>query len=259
TRQAPAGYTMSHATLRGDPWRAHVSAERAGDGRPVRPRHPGRLVQPERPEGPRDDPAAGIHGAVRLPDRAPDQLQGQEAGGGAGGADPSKLIMGWLHRSVRTVMPWGKPIESFLDRYPALRAIGNTPLVPVPIFGDELAGVEVFAKMECLNPGGSLKDRPVLRMLLAALADGRLLPGKTILDRSSGNAGIAYAMVGRMIGYSVEIVMPDNASAERKKRILAHGAQLVYTDALKGYDEALREVHRRYEANPQRYFFCDQY
>jgi len=156
-------------------------------------------------------------------------------------------------------MPWGKPIEPFLDRYPALRAIGNTPLVPVPIFGDELPGVEVFAKMECLNPGGSLKDRPVLRMLLAALADGRLLPGKTILDSSSGNAAIAYAMVGRMIGYSVEIVMPDNASAERKKWILAHGAQLVYTDALKGYDEALREVHRRYEANPQRYFFCDQY
>jgi cysteine synthase B len=113
--------------------------------------------------------------------------------------------------------------------------------------------------MECLNPGGSLKDRPVLRMLLAALADGRLQPGKTILDSSSGNAGIAYAMVGRILGYSVEIVIPDNASGERKKRMLAHGAHLVYTDALKGYDEALREVHRRHEADAQRYFFCDQY
>jgi S-sulfo-L-cysteine synthase (O-acetyl-L-serine-dependent) len=156
-------------------------------------------------------------------------------------------------------MPWDKRIEPLLDRHSALRAIGNTPLVPVNIFSDELPGVEVLAKMECLNPGGSLKDRPVLYMLLAALADGRLQPGKTILDSSSGNAGIAYAMVGRIIGYPVEIVIPDNASLERKKRMLAHGAQLIYTDALKGYDEALREVHRRYEADPQRYFFCDQY
>jgi S-sulfo-L-cysteine synthase (O-acetyl-L-serine-dependent) len=156
-------------------------------------------------------------------------------------------------------MPWDKRIEPFLDRYPALRAIGNTPLVPVNIFSDELPRVEVFAKMECLNPGGSLKDRPVLYMLLAALADGRLQPGKTILDSSSGNAGIAYAMVGRIIGYPVEIVIPDNASAERKTRMLAHGAQLDYTDALKGYDEALREVHRRYDADTEHYFFCDQY
>src|SRR5712692_8767684 len=156
-------------------------------------------------------------------------------------------------------MPWDKRIEPLLDRYPALRAIGNTPLVPVNILADELPGVDVMAKMECLNPGGSLKDRPVLRMLLAALIDGRLQPGKTILDSSSGNAGIAYAMLGRIIGYPVEIVIPENASAERKKRMLAHGAQLVYTDALKGYDEALREVHRRYEADPQRYFFSDQY
>ena len=156
-------------------------------------------------------------------------------------------------------MPWDRRIEPFLNRYPALRAIGNTPLVPVSIFGDELPGVEVLAKMECLNPGGSLKDRPVLHMLLAALANGRLQPGKTILDSSSGNAGIAYAMVGRIIGYPVEIVIPDNASTERKKRLLAHGAQLIYTDALKDYDEALREVHRRHDADAPRYFFCDQY
>jgi cysteine synthase B len=158
-------------------------------------------------------------------------------------------------------MPWDRRIEPFLNRYPVLRAIGNTPLAPVSIFGDELPGVEVLAKMECLNPGGSLKDRPVLHMLLAALADGRLQPGKTILDSSSGNAGIAYAMVGRIIGYPVEIVIPDNASTERKKRLLAHGAQLIYTDALKGYDEALREVHHRHDADAdaQRYFFCDQY
>src|SRR6188474_2809736 len=89
-------------------------------------------------------------------------------------------------------MPWDRRIEPLLARYPALRAIGNTPLVPVSVFGDGRPGVEVLAKMECLNPGGSLKDRPVLNMLLAALANGRLRPGKTILDSSSGNAGIAY-------------------------------------------------------------------
>ena len=156
-------------------------------------------------------------------------------------------------------MPWDRRIEPSLDRYPPLRAIGQTPLVPVNLFGDELPGVEVLAKMEQLNPGGSLKDRPVLRMLLGALADGRLQPGKIILDSSSGNAGIAYAMIGRVIGYPVEIVMPDNATIERKKRLLAHGARLVLTDALKGYDEALHEVHRRYHADSERYFFCDQY
>jgi S-sulfo-L-cysteine synthase (O-acetyl-L-serine-dependent) len=123
----------------------------------------------------------------------------------------------------------------------------------------ELSDVEVLVKMECLNPGGSLKDRPVLRMLLGALADERLRPGQTILDSSSGNAGIAYAMIGRILGYPVEIVIPDNASEERKKRLRAHGARLVFTDALKGYDEALREVHRCWQADPARYFFADQY
>jgi cysteine synthase B len=156
-------------------------------------------------------------------------------------------------------MAWDKRIEPLLDRYPALRAVGNTPLVPVDMLRDDLPAVEVLAKMELLNPGGSLKDRPVLRMLLGALADGRLEPGKVILDSSSGNAGIAYAMIGAIIGHPVEIVIPDNASVERKKRLKAHGARLVFTDALQGYDEALREVRRRYEANPDRYFFCDQY
>ena len=156
-------------------------------------------------------------------------------------------------------MPWDPKIATLVDRYPVLRAIGDTPLVPVDVFRDELPDVHVIAKMESLNPGGSLKDRPVLRMLLGALADGRLAPGRTILDSSSGNAGIAYAMIGRVIGYPVEIVIPDNASAERKKRMTAHGARLVFTSALLGYDEALREVRRRAEREPERYFFCDQY
>jgi S-sulfo-L-cysteine synthase (O-acetyl-L-serine-dependent) len=156
-------------------------------------------------------------------------------------------------------MSWDPRIERRLADYPALRAIGQTPLVPVHLFREALPEVEVFAKMECLNPGGSLKDRPVLRMVLSALDDGRLQPGQTILDSSSGNAGIAYAMIGRIIGVPVEIVIPDNASMERKKRMRAHGARLTVTDPLLGYDEALREVHRRAKAHGDRYFFCDQY
>lgn len=156
-------------------------------------------------------------------------------------------------------MPWDPRVARLIERFPALEAIGHTPMVPVDVLRDELPEVEVLAKMESLNPGGSLKDRPVLRMLLSALDDGRLVPGKSVLDSSSGNAGIAYAMIGRIIGVPVEIVIPDNASAERKKRLRAHGAQLVFTDAQLGYDEALREVRRRWKANPDRYFFSDQY
>jgi S-sulfo-L-cysteine synthase (O-acetyl-L-serine-dependent) len=156
-------------------------------------------------------------------------------------------------------MPWDPRIAKQLERFPALKAVGNTPMVPVNVLRDELPEVEVLAKMEQLNPGGSLKDRPVLRMLLSALDDGRLEAGRTVLDSSSGNAGIAYAMVGRILEVPVEIVIPDNASAERKKRLVAHGARLVFTDAQLGYDEALREVRRRWRATPDRYFFCDQY
>jgi cysteine synthase B len=156
-------------------------------------------------------------------------------------------------------MPWDRRIEPWLERYPVLRAIGDTPLVPVSLFREELPDVEVLAKMESLNPGGSLKDRPVLRMLLGALADQRLRPGQTILDSSSGNAGIAYAMIGRILGIPVSIVIPDNASLERKRRMRAHGAELIVTDAVLGYDEALREVARRAKSDPDRYFYCDQY
>jgi len=156
-------------------------------------------------------------------------------------------------------VPWDPRIAKQIERFPALKAIGNTPMVPVDVLREELPDVEVLAKLESVNPGGSLKDRPVLRMLLSALDDGRLGSGRSVLDSSSGNAGIAYAMVGRIIGVPVEIVIPDNASNERKKRLHAHGAKLIFTDAQLGYDEALREVRRRWQAHPERYFFCDQY
>ncbi|GIX48247.1 MAG: cysteine synthase [Candidatus Tectimicrobiota bacterium] len=147
----------------------------------------------------------------------------------------------------------------WIKRYPLLGTIGHTPLVRVDVLREEFPEVEVYAKLEYFNPGGSLKDRPVCQILLDALASGALRPGKVILDSSSGNAGIAYAMLGAVLGYPVELVVPENASRERLKRIVAHGARLITTDALKGYDEALREVHRRAASDPERYFFADQY
>lgn len=146
-----------------------------------------------------------------------------------------------------------------LADYPLLQLIGKTPLVKIDLFKKEFPYVDIYAKVETYNPGGSIKDRPVLRMLTEAIASGELTKEKIILDSSSGNAGIAYAMIGASLGYQVELVIPDNASEERKKRIHSHGAKIVYTDAILGYDEALREVDRRYEKNPEKYFFKSQY
>ena len=142
---------------------------------------------------------------------------------------------------------------------PLLQQIGQTPLVQVDLTRDQFPEIEVYAKAEMLNPGGSIKDRPVLRMLTQAILDGDLTKDKVILDSSSGNAGIAYAMIGAVLGYEVELVIPENASQERKKRMQAHNANMVFTDAIHGYDEALREVHRRYHALPEKYFMADQY
>jgi len=146
-----------------------------------------------------------------------------------------------------------------LSPYPLLQQIGQTPLVQVDLTRDQFPEIEVYAKAEMLNPGGSIKDRPVLRMLTQAILDGDLTKDKVILDSSSGNAGIAYAMIGAVLGYEVELVIPENASQERKKRMQAHNANMVFTDAVHGYDEALREVHRRYHALPEKYFMADQY
>ena len=149
--------------------------------------------------------------------------------------------------------------DKLFQQYPLLATIGNTPLVRVGVLVEEFPDLTVSAKLEYFNPGGSLKDRPVRQILLDALATGALRPGKIILDSSSGNAGIAYAMLGAVLKYPVHLVVPENASLERRKRIVAHGATLLTTDALKGYDEALREVHRLAESEPERYFFADQY
>ncbi len=132
-------------------------------------------------------------------------------------------------------------------------------MFPAPGMGEEAARSEILVKAEWTNPGGSVKDRPVAQMLLEASLAGELAPGRRILDSSSGNAGIAYAMIGAMMGVPVTLVVPGNASLERKERIQAHRAELRQTDPLEGYDAALREAHRLAASDPQRYFMPDQY
>jgi cysteine synthase B len=140
-----------------------------------------------------------------------------------------------------------------------LARIGHTPLVELTLGSGVAPGVRLFAKLESANPGGSIKDRPVARMLLAAIAAGRFAGGRRLLDSSSGNAGISYAMLGAALGVPVTVVVPGNASRERLDRIGSHGAKLILTDPLEGYDFALREAHRLAAAEPGRYWLCDQY
>jgi cysteine synthase B len=156
-------------------------------------------------------------------------------------------------------IPIDERYKEFHKRYPALNLIGNTRMVEILCFKDEFPEVSVFAKAEYANPGGSLKDRPVRRMLLEAAIEGKIGKGQIVLDSSSGNAGIAYAMIGAMMKVPINIVVPGNASKERKLRIQAHGATLIQTDPMEGYDEALREGHRIAEREPEKYFHCNQY
>lgn len=141
-----------------------------------------------------------------------------------------------------------------------LERVGNTPLVRINRITRELrAGVEVYAKCEWFNPGGSVKDRPALRMILEAERRGELTPGKVILDSTSGNTGIAYAMIGAARGYHVELVVPANVSEERKRILSAYGAEVIYSDGMEGSDGAIREARQRFLADPERYYMPDQY
>lgn len=139
-----------------------------------------------------------------------------------------------------------------------LSGVGNTPLVELSDLDRLPRGVRVFAKLESRNPGGSIKDRPVARMITSAVESGQLA-GRRLLDSSSGNAGIAYAQLGAALGIPVTLVVPANASRERVDRIRAHGAELVLTDALEGYDFAVREAARLGREYPERYWYCNQY
>jgi len=140
-----------------------------------------------------------------------------------------------------------------------LELIGNTALLRLARAGSEFPNVEFYAKAEWCNPGGSVKDRPALSMLEAGLASGALRPGKTIIDATSGNTGIAYGVIAAALGYPVKLCLPDSASHERKRILAALGAELVITPGDEGTDGAIRRVHEIVAAEPEKYFYPDQY
>lgn len=137
--------------------------------------------------------------------------------------------------------------------------IGNTPLLRFRRIGGDFREVRILAKAEWANPGGSVKDRAAAGIVAEAMRNGSLGPGKTLLDATSGNTGIAYAMLGAIYGFPVTLCLPANASPERKRILHAYGARLVFTDAGEGSDGAIRRARVLAAAEPQRYFYADQY
>jgi cysteine synthase B len=140
-----------------------------------------------------------------------------------------------------------------------LSTVGNTPMVRLERIAEDLPGIEIYGKAEYCNPGGSVKDRPALNMILDGERSGKLRPDRIILDATSGNTGIAYAMIGAARGYRVKLCIPANASIERKRILKAYGAQMVFSDPGEGSDGAIRLCRRIYESDPDAYFYPDQY
>src|SRR5947208_11843289 len=140
-----------------------------------------------------------------------------------------------------------------------LDQVGNTPLLRLARIDSEFPGIEIYAKAEFFNPGGSVKDRPALNMILDGERTGRLTPDRTILDATSGNTGIAYAMIAAARGYKVRLVLPLNVSSERKRTLSAYGAETTWSDPGDGSDGAIRLCREIYESEPDRYFYPDQY
>lgn len=143
-----------------------------------------------------------------------------------------------------------------------LELVGNTPLVKLDRSVPEdikNKKVEIYAKLESYNPGGSVKDRPATRMIVDAIRSGKLTKDKVIIDATSGNTGIALAMVGTALGYQVELAMPSNVSEERKRIIKAFGAKIHFTNPLESTDGAIIFVRKLVEKNPDKYYYIDQY
>ena len=149
--------------------------------------------------------------------------------------------------------PRGQEASSVID------LIGRTPLLRLRRFATANPDVEIFAKAEFLNPGGSVKDRAAAAILREAERQGRLRPETIILDATSGNTGIAYAMIAAVRGFRLMLCLPDNVTVERKRTLEAYGAALILTDPMEGTDGAIREARRRQAAEPERYFYADQY
>jgi len=172
------------------------------------------------------------------------------------------LVQTASHR--RTPVAWSAPLRlgGPVAAGDILAQIGNTPLLDLSDFVRRLgvgAGVGVYAKAEWLNPGGSIKARAALRIVQEAKRSGALKPGKTLIDSSSGNTGIAFALIGAAQGFPVHLVMPANVSAERKALARAYGATLIESDPLEGSDGAILKVRELVAADPERYFYADQY
>jgi len=141
-----------------------------------------------------------------------------------------------------------------------LDLIGNTPLLRLrSIEARAGTGAEVWAKCELANPGGSVKDRAARQMILDAMADGRLTAGKTLIDSTSGNTGVAYSMIGAALGIPITLVMPANVSAARKNITTAYGTTIIYSSELEGSDGAIRLVRKIVAEDPEKWFFPDQY
>ena len=152
-----------------------------------------------------------------------------------------------------------KASHTFSSAISLTECVGNTPLLKLNRIALACRPVEIYAKAEWFNPGGSVKDRPALNMILEGERSGALRAGKIILDATSGNTGIAYAMIGASRGYPVKVCLPSNASHERKLILRAYGAELVLTDPAQGSDGAIRKARELYDLNPDLYFYPDQY
>lgn len=140
-----------------------------------------------------------------------------------------------------------------------IEAIGNTPLLRLERAARSAPGVEVYVKLEFANPGGSVKDRPALRIIQDAIADGRLTGDRILIDATSGNTGVAYSLVGAALGYRVQLVMPANVTKARKDITQAFGTELIYSDPMEGSDGAIKRVQKLVTEDPDRYFYADQY
>jgi cysteine synthase B len=152
-----------------------------------------------------------------------------------------------------------RPIQAASQSRSVLQLIGNTPLLSFRRLTASVRPVEVYAKAEWYNPGGSVKDRAAMAMVLDGERRGLLTRDKPLIDATSGNTGIAYAMICAERGYKVKLALPRNASPERKQNLLAYGAELILTDPTEGTDGAQRHVKRLVDAEPDRYFYPDQY
>ena len=141
----------------------------------------------------------------------------------------------------------------------ALGRIGNTPLIRLDRIAEVPAGIEIHAKAEWFNPGGSVKDRAAYNIVKEAMRSGKLTAGKVLLDSTSGNTGIAYAMIGAALGFPVTLCMPSNVSVERRRILNAYGANIIYTDPGEGSDGAICKARQMIAAEPEKYFYADQY